>query len=620
MCGIAGVIDSDGPVEAALIERMCEAMRHRGPDSGGLHLEDGVGLGSRRLAIIDIPGGAQPVYNEARDVAVVFNGEIYNHHELRAELQGRGHRLASAVDTEVIPHLYEEHGPDLVRRLQGMFAFALWDARRERLVCARDRVGKKPLYWTRRGGRFAFASELYALLQDGSIARRPDPAAIEAYLALQYVPHPLSAVEGVRKLPPGSTLVLERGGAERVESWWRLSYLPKRASATRAELEEELRSQLDRATRARLESDVPAGALLSGGLDSSAVVAAMATAASGRVKTFSVSFEDESHDESRYARIVAERFGTEHHELRVRPDAAALAPRIARHHGEPFGDSSALPSFALAALVSEHVTVALTGDGGDESFAGYERYLPTPRLSRIERLPAWPGRLAAPLLAAFGPGPGSRSLRGRAGRLARLSAMDAAELYANSVLVFDAPSRRALLDFGPAGEPERLLTDAWRSLPADARLDRMMGVDVATYLPGDLLAKLDTATMAHSVEARSPLLDHELMEFAAALPAELKRGKGLLRSALRGVLPDEILERPKMGFAVPLATWLRAELAGTARELLLDPGAATAGYLRRGEVERLMREHAAGVDHSMRLWALMMLETWHREVLAAPAG
>jgi len=337
------------------------------------------------------------------------------------------------------------------------------------------------------------------------------------------------------------------------------------------------------------------------------------------VKTFSIGFDDDDHDESRYARIVSERFGSEHHELRVRPDVTALMPKIARHHGEPFGDSSALPTFALAELVSEHVTVVLTGDGGDESFAGYDRYLPSPRLERIESAPAWPARFAAPLLERLGPGAGSRSLRSRAQRLARLVAMDAAELYAASVLVFDLPARRALLEFDPAAGAERLLTGRWRSLAVDDRLDRMMGTDVETYLPGDLLAKIDTATMAHSVEARSPLLDHELMEFAATLPAELKRGKAILRSALRDVLPAEILSRPKMGFAVPLQAWLRGELAGTARELLLDPGAATADYLRRGEVERLMCEHASGVDHSMRIWALMMLETWHREVLA-PAG
>jgi asparagine synthase (glutamine-hydrolysing) len=623
MCGIAGVIDSERPVERELVERMCAALEHRGPDSRGIHLEDGAALGAQRLAIIDVPGGSQPAYNETGDVAVVFNGEIYNHRELREELVRGGHRFASSADTEVLPHLYEEHGPRLVERLRGMFAFAIWDARERRLVCARDRVGKKPLFYARRGGRFSFASELGALLQDDTIPRELDPEAIDAYLALQYVPHPLCALRGVRKLPPACTLVVEAGGGERVERYWELRYLPKR-DGTPAELEEELRAKLDDAVRVRLESEVPLGALLSGGIDSSAVVASMAAASRGPVRTFSVGFDDPAYDESRFARLVSVRFGTEHHELRLRPDALAIMPRLARQHGEPFGDSSALATFHLAELVAGEVTVALTGDGGDESFAGYDRYEPSARLRRIASVPPALARAAGALLGRLGAGPGSRSARSRLARLGRLLALDEAGLYAQSVLIFDAAARRSLLapGFGSHDAAERMLLDAWRSLTAADRTDRMMGVDVATYLPGDLLPKVDIATMAHSLEARSPLLDHELMELAASLPAELKRNKGILRSALRGTLPDEVLDRPKMGFAVPLQRWFREDLAGSAGELLLDRDARSLGFLNRHAVEALIREHESGVaDHSMRIWVLMMLETWQREVLsAAPAA
>ena len=387
-----------------------------------------------------------------------------------------------------------------------------------------------------------------------------------------------------------------------------------------------MRTRLDEATRIRLQSEVPMGALLSGGVDSSAVVAAMVANTSGSVRTFSAGFDEADHDERRFARLVASRLGTEHHELRVAPDALAIMPRLARHYGEPFGDSSAVPTFLLAELVAREVMVVLTGDGGDESFGGYERYVPSRRLSRIERLPAAPAKLLAHALRLLGEGGGARSLRRRLQRAARLAAMDSASLYAQSLLVFDAPARQALLVAGFVADgqreaPERLLVDAWASIASDERVERMMGVDVATYLPGDLLVKLDIATMAHSVEARSPFLDHELMEFAASLPAELKldaaSGKALLRSALRGVLPDEVLDRPKMGFAVPLGRWLRADLAGLAGTLLLDPGAKTRAYLRPKQLEELLREQRAGVaDHGMRIWALMMLESWHREVLS----
>ncbi len=629
MCGIAGVVDAGRPIHRELIEAMCEAMTHRGPDSRGVHVEDGAGLGAQRLAIIDVEGGSQPMTDESGDVVVVFNGEIYNHPELRRDLQARGHRFKSAADTEVIAHLYEEHGPDLVSRLEGMFAFAVWDRPRRRLVCARDRAGEKPLFWALRDRRFTFASELRALLHDDTIPRRANARAIDAYLCLGYVPDPLCAVSEVHKLAPASTLVLE-SGTVRIDRYWSLGYRPKRVSGDRRALEEELRLRLDEATRSRMRSDVPLGALLSGGLDSSAVVAAMAAHSSRPVRTFSIGFDDSEHDESSFARLVAERLGTDHHELRVRPDAAAILPRMARHHGEPFGDSSAIPSFHLAELASRHVKVVLTGDGGDESFAGYDRYVPTSRLAQIARLPRALRAPVAPVLRLAGEGRTSRSPRSRLSRLGRLLAMDRAGLYANAMTVFGAAERDALLAPGflpsPPGPPaEERIAGPWRAVDSDCEVERMLGADVATYLPGDLLVKMDIATMAHSVEARAPFLDHRLMEFAAGLPAGVKLGprggKEILRSALRDVLPGEILERPKMGFAAPLGRWLREELVDLPGEVLLDPGARTAGYVRRSAVERLLGEHADGVtDHSARLWSLLALETWHREVLDPPPG
>jgi asparagine synthase (glutamine-hydrolysing) len=624
VCGIAGVIDTSAVVDAGLIHRMCAAMQHRGPDGRGVHLEPGVGLGVQRLAIIDRDHGEQPITNETGDVVVVFNGEIYNHRELRRELIRRGHRFRSAVDTEVLAHLYEDHGSGLVQRLQGMFAFALWDSRRRRLLCARDRFGKKPLFWTRRGGRFMFASELYALLEDETIQREVEPQAIDAYLALQYVPPSVCAVRGVHKLPPATTLVLDEGGSERIDRYWALRYGCKRTGASRPELEAELRELLDDATRLRMQGDVPVGALLSGGLDSSAVVSAMA-ATGVTVKTFSVGFDDAAHDESRFARLVAERMRTDHHELRLHPQVAATMPKLARHFGEPFGDSSALAVFQICELVSREVTVLLGGDGGDEAFAGYERYVPPARAQLAARVPRSMGTALERILRPLGDGESTRSVRTRLCRLAKFISLDDGDRYVNSVLVFDARARNALLapgflEPGAVGAAERMLIGAWAELDGAHDIDRMMGVDVASYLPGDLLVKLDVAAMAHSVETRSPFLDHRLMEFAAALPLGLKLdrsgSKALLRSALRGVLPEEVLTRRKAGFAVPLGSWLRRELRGLPAELMLDPAAATGEYLDPQSIRLLIGEHERGVaDHSMRLWTLMMLEMWHREVL-----
>ena len=626
MCGIAGKIDFRGQVDRDLVGRMCTVMHHRGPDSRGTFFADNVGLGMQRLAIIDVSGGDQPVFNEDRTVAVVMNGEIYNFQALREELIRRGHHLSTCVDTEVLVHLYEDHGEDLVHHLRGMFAFAIWDVQRRRLLLGRDRVGKKPLFWARHGSCVWFASEVAALLQDTALSREVNPAAIEAYLAFQYVPHPLSAFRDIEKLPPASTLTITEAG-EASTRYWSLDY-SRRLDAPREELEQRLLAELREATRCRLISEVPLGAFLSGGIDSSAVVAAMAEATSEPVKTFSIGFTDASHDELPYARMVAERFGTDHHEFCVEPEALSILPKLARHYGEPFADPSAIPSFYLAELTSRHVTVALNGDGGDESFAGYRRYVGNDMASHFNWLPR-PVQRAAPKLARLvGEGRRNNSTRTRVQRLARTLAMTPPERYAMWMSAFDDVRRQRLLTLefraGVDGwSPNSLLTAPWKESTATHRIEHMLDVDVNTYLPGDLLVKMDIATMAYSVEARSPFLDQEMMEFAAALPVEEKfrgmGGKRILKSAFRGILPDEILDRPKMGFGVPLARWFREDLRDLPGEVLLDPGALARGYFRREAVEDLIREHHEGAaDHSLRLWVLVQLEMWHREVVSRP--
>jgi asparagine synthase (glutamine-hydrolysing) len=632
VCGIAGKLDFSGAVDESTIRAMCQVMEHRGPDSRGIHLEDGVGLGAQRLAIIDLAGGEQPIFNEDRSVVVVMNGEIYNYRELRKDLIRRGHRFSSRVDTEVLAHLYEEHGDDLVHHLRGMFAFAIWDRRRRRLLCARDRVGKKPLFWARRGSRFWFASELRALVEDPEIERAIDARAIAAYLALQYVPHPLSALRAVRKLPPASTLaVTERG--EKSKRYWSLDYSRKLDWVPRQELEERLLELIREACRLRLVSDVPLGAFLSGGIDSSAVVAAMALESSAPVKTFSIGSPDGGFDERRYARLVAKRFATDHHEFEVEPEALAIMPRIARQYGEPFGDPSAIPSFYLAEMTRRHVTVALNGDGGDEGFAGYPNYRLNEALTRSLALVPRRLRKRAPLIAdRLGEGSHLNTIRSRVRRGARLVAMEPWQRHARWMAAFFrtpavgdrllSSEFRSSLD---GWSPDAVIEAAWLRSTARNRIDRLLDVDVQTYLPGDLLVKMDIATMAHSLEARSPFLDHELLEFAAALPARLKLNRGrhkvILRSALRRWLPGEVLDRPKQGFSIPLARWFRQELRDLPGDVLLDPRAMTRGYFQPPEVERMIREHQEGVvDHANRLWVLVQLELWHREVLEAPTA
>jgi asparagine synthase (glutamine-hydrolysing) len=608
---------------------MCAALEHRGPDSRGTHLAPGVGLGIQRLRVIDLETGDQPIYNEDRTVAVVLNGEIYNYRELRRRLERAGHRFATNGDTEAIVHLYEEEGPACVRSLHGMFALAIWDGRRRQLLLARDRLGKKPLFYAERDGTLTFASELNALMQDPDIPRELDREAIDQYLAYLYVPAPRSAFRAVRKLPPATTL-LWRDGKATVERYWQLDYSSKRAVPDVDALHEEIREAIRSSVRKRLAADVPLGVLLSGGIDSSAVVAAMAREASGPVKTFSIGFEHEDFNELPHAREVARLFGTEHHEFVVRADAVELLPKIVRHYGEPFADSSAIPSFYLAELTREHVTVALNGDGGDESFAGYPRYVSNSLAARLDGLPSSLRRAAQSAGDRLPTNGNVRSSLSRARRLARAMALDPGERYGRYVATFPRDQRERLYTTEFAADvaganAERIVVDAWHAASGEAPLDRMLEIDATTYLPGDLLVKMDIATMAHALEARSPLLDHELMELAASIPAELKlRGlkkKAVLRDALRAWLPDSILDRRKQGFSVPGSAWFRGELREYARDVLLDPSARERGWFRAEAVSALLDRHADGVaDESPRIWALLMLELWQRECVDGAAS
>jgi len=595
-----------GAGDPALVDRMNAALVHRGPDDGSVDAFGRCVLGHRRLRVVDLVTGGQPVRNEAGDVVAVFNGELYNFRQLRSELGRKRHVVPGSGDTAVIPHLYEEHGPGFVEYLSGMFAIALWDAGRGRLVLARDRVGKKPLLWTRLpDGTLAFASELKALLRLPAVQPELDPAALDAFLALQYVPGTATGLRGIQKLAPGHLLVLE-DGAERIERYAELRQLEPREDGDWLEL---VRETVGSAVRRRLIADVPLGALLSGGIDSSVVVALMAQASSEPVRTFTVGFGgDPLYDERRHARTVAERYGTQHEELVLEPDAPALLPRLAETFDEPFGDEAALPTLLISEVARRHVTVALTGDGGDESFAGYERYAAHALAGRLSHAPALPA--AARTLRALGRRE-PRSAATRAARLLEAAATPASARYAQLMEVFPLGLRRELW------EPEFVSAAPVRLEPPAPGIAGLQRLDVETYLPGDLLPKADLASMACSLELRSPLLDWQVLELGTSLPDRLKirgrRGKEALRRAFARDLPPEILRRRKTGFGVPLARWFRGELREFAEDVLLDPRVEARGQLRRETVERLLREHVGGsADHGHRLWCLVMLELWQR--------
>ena len=616
MCGIAAqvTLDRHGAVDTEALRSMTRALAHRGPDGQGEHVAPSgrAALGHRRLSIIDLVTGGQPIYNEDRTIAVVLNGEIYNFQALRERLERAGHRFATQSDTEAIVHLYEEVGVDCVRDLRGMFAFILWDERRGRLLAARDRVGKKPLYYASHGGRLSLASEITALYRLRDLPRALDPEAIDLYLTHSYIPSPHTILAGVSKLPPAHALIVE-DGAVRLERYW----TPPTATveATDTEAAERLARTLEDAVRLRLIADVPLGCFLSGGVDSSIVVALMSRLSDKPVRTFSIGFDREEYSELPYARRVAELFKTEHEEFVVKPDAAGVLPDLAEHFGEPFGDSSALPVWYLSQLARTRVTVALNGDGGDELFAGYPWYATGTRLARMAR------RLPRGARAVLG-SPLGRRLQGLLPRAyakgVDLLTRDDAARFAALRRTLEIPARARL--YAPAfaarvdGAALAYLDAAYRGAGTDDLIRAMAITDVTTYLPEDLLVKVDRMTMAHALEGRSPFLDAEVVDAALAWPARLKRdasgGKRILKRAFGPLFPPGFLDRPKMGFSIPVDEWFRSELRWRLEARLFGGVFADAGIVTPDAVHTLLREHDAGRSHGATLFNLLMLAEW----------
>jgi len=610
---------------------MITELRHRGPDDQGQYVDQcrrqpgptggGVALGHRRLAVIDLCSGHQPLANEDGSLHLVFNGEVYNFRELRRRLQSAGHTLRTASDAETIVHLYEDHGPALLEHLNGMFALALWDARRGQLLLARDRLGEKPLVYRLEPGRLLFASELKSLLEVPGIARRLDPQALDEYLTYQYVPHPHSIYEGFSKLPPGH-LAIYRDERLEVRPYWQPDFRQEEPRPTAA-YAAELRTVMESSVALRLESDVPLGAFLSGGVDSTIVTGLMARLSPNRVRTFSIGFAEPDFDETPYARLVAERFGTLHEEFQVRPDAVEILPWLVWHHDEPLADSSALPTWYLAEMTHRRVTVALSGDGGDELFGGYDRYRAVWLASLVDRLPPLGRVLGARAWQRLPTSGGQRSPLRRWRRFAESLGQSPARRYLEWISTFNASRRTELYtpEFQarlPQADPLEFLDAALRRAAGRDPVSAVSLADLTTYLPCDLMAKVDTATMAHGLESRAPFLDHRVVELAARMPAACKfragRGKWILRQAFADLLPAPIRRRSKRGFGVPLAQWLRGPLGQFARQVLLDPTARGRGYCRPAAVRALLDEHqSARFDHGYRLWSLLVLELWHRE-------
>lgn len=633
MCGITGAIwtDPQRAIDAATLARMTDVLQHRGPDdSGQLRSEygvrppyesmPGVALGFRRLSIIDLAGGHQPLSNEDGSVWVVFNGEIYNFPALRRRLEGAGHRFRTRSDTETIVHLYEDEGPRCFEHLNGMFAIAIWDSRTRRLVLGRDRLGEKPLVYQHQPGRLLFASELKSLREVADLDLSLDPQAIDEYFTYQYVPYPRTIYRGVAKLPPGHYAVYEQDRLQ-VHSYWNVDF-NREFTGTQQEAIEQLRELCDSSVAMRLQSDVPLGAFLSGGVDSSLITALMCRHSAARVRTFSIGFSIAEYDETNYARQVAQHLGTQHEQLVVTPSAVDILPQLVWHYDEPFADSSAIPTWYLSQMTRQHVTVALTGDGGDELFLGYPRYRAVALAAQLDQAGPLRHLLAARAWQRL-PAPARQKSRLRQWkRFSEALRLHPLRRYLDWISIFNEARRAELytesfIERLPAADPIVTLERAARRAAARDPVTAIAVADLLTYLPCDLMCKVDTASMAHGLECRQPLLDHRLVEFAVALPVRWKyrrgRGKRILRRAFADLLPAAIWQRRKMGFGVPLDHWFRGELRQMAHDVLLDGATIGTGYFRREAIERLLREHEARqFDHAYRLWALLVFELWRR--------
>lgn len=617
MCGIAGIFGINGlPARQHELELMCNAMIARGPDDAGYFVDGSVGLGMRRLSIIDLAGGHQPVANEDGTIQVVLNGEIYNFRELRSRLEARGHVFKTTSDTEVIVHAYEEYGTACVEHLRGMFGFALWDSVKRQLLVARDRAGIKPLYYGEFGGRLLFASELKSILALGQVDRELNWGSVSHLFAFLTTPRDESIVKGVHKLEPGHLLIARPGHAPVVQRYWDLEFQPD-YHTSEAQFVDQLRGLLEESVKLCMISDVPLGAFLSGGIDSSSVVATMSRLSDRPVKTFSIGFREQAYDESVHARQVAQAFGTEHHELILDPDISGFLEDMAWHLDEPLGDSSAIPTYMVSKLASQHVKVVLSGDGGDELFAGYERYV-VERDQRARRVPGFVRNLGGFIGSLMPDG-----MKGR--RFLRHLALTGNDRYVNSLTMFARDDQRFLFCEGIASH--MLKQDHWQDLAQymskeDHWLSRMQYLDFKHYLPLDILTKVDRMSMAHSIEARVPLLDHKLTEFAATIPPEMKlqgnSTKHIFKKALRGILPDTVLDRRKQGFAVPLGQWFRNEPPGFLHDLLLSDRSRARGIFNSDYVERMLALHQRGRAMDLQLWTLISFELWCRRFLDSP--
>ena len=622
MCGIAGIVDSEigATVEQSIIHQMCAVITHRGPDDEGIYARAGVGLGMRRLSIIDVAGGHQPVFNEDKSIWIVFNGEIYNFPELRPGLEKRGHRFYTHSDTEVIVHLYEEMGPACISQLRGMFGLALYDARQRKLLLARDRLGKKPLHYALQGSRLLFGSEIKSILTAAPELAQVNNEALLQYMYYGYVPDPLTAFTTIHKLPPGHLLEFHDGKID-VRQYWNLPEYGTAPPRSEEQYLEEMEHLLAEAVRIRLISEVPLGALLSGGTDSSTVVGLMARASSKPVKTFSIGFRNEDFNEAQYAAIVAKHFGTDHHELVVDPDILETVEKLTSSLEEPFGDSSMLPTYFVSQMARKYVTVVLSGDGGDEIFAGYDRYAIHLRRKAFERIPAWARKAYRngiyPLLPA--------DMRGR--KFSYNVSLPWRERYVDSMSFLPSFERDIPLlsdDFRSllvGSNPENVIYQLFDEAPAKDPISEMLYVDTKSYMVGDILTKVDRMSMLTSLEVRVPILDHVFVEWATGLPAEWKlrngRQKYLLRKLAERIgVPREALDRPKQGFAVPLVHWIRYELKDLILSVLLDSRTLQRGYFNAKAIQKLLDEHfRERRDRSEGIWRLLMFELWHRNYL-----
>lgn len=626
MCGITGFVNGDGrPAERELLGAMNREIIHRGPDEDGFYTHENVGLAMRRLAIIDLAGGQQPIHNQDRSKWLIFNGEIYNYQELRKGLIERGHKLYTRSDTEAVLCLYDEYGADCLQHLRGMFAFAIWDEKDRSLFLARDRVGKKPLLYSHQpNGDLIFGSEFSAVLKHPSVSRDVDMCAIDSFMSYLCVPAPQTAFKAIRKLEPGHWLRW-KGGRIEMQRYW-LPDFSKKIKISESEAIEETTRILRESTKLRMISEVPLGAFLSGGVDSSAVVALMAQESSTPVKTFSIGFEEQDFSELKYARRVAEHVGAEHHEFIVRPDALEVLPTLVEHYGEPYADSSAIPTYYVSRETRKHVTVALNGDGGDESFAGYERYMAMEIAELYKSVPSILRKLL--IEGPIGLLPTSEIKKTRIRDVQRffISANEPRiERYFRWMSTFKPAFKRELYtsEFSNAissQDTSHFLGDWFKRANGSGVLDATLLTDQMTYLPNDLLVKVDIASMANSLEARSPFLDHHLIEFAASLPEKLKmnrlRTKYLLKKVAARLVPPEVIYRRKMGFGVPIGHWFRGEMKDFVREVLLSEKASKRGIVRTEAVKNLVDQHIAGeADHAFPIWSLLMLELWFRRFI-----